>query len=309
MQDKITVAIPTFNRPELCKRAVESCLIQEKCDYEIIVSDNSENTATEKILENLINLPRVRYYKNKRNLGMSANWDNCLEHSTGKYFLLLSDDDFFNSSDSLSRLVSPYKKNDENIGFVFSNVRIANRTRNLIANSKSKARFNLFDLASIHFDNAFSIFPCSTLFRVKDIKGFGGYTSFKSSLAIDTELWLRVLAKYESCYYINEPLLTYWSHSSLSKSNTNIWVKDLFYLKDTISSLPRLKKYQKKELQKKLDKKIKFIEIYERYLDLVSSKDMAVYFPILFKLIYKIFILNMLFYTLKIIIYRLLPRW
>jgi glycosyltransferase involved in cell wall biosynthesis len=309
MHDKITVAIPTFNRPELCKRAVESCLIQENCDYEIIVSDNSENTDTEKILENLINLPRVRYYRNKRNLGMPGNWDKCLEYSNGKYFLLLSDDDFFNSSDSLSKLASPYKENDENIGFVFSNVRIKNKTRDSIANSMEKTRFNLYDLASIHFDNAFSIFPCSTLFRIKDIKGFGGYTSFKSTLAIDAELWLRVLAKYDNCYYINEPLLTYWSHSSLSKSNTNIWAKDLSFLKDTISSLPRLEEYQIKELHEKLDKKIKFIEIYERYLDLLNSKNVVVFFLSLFKLIYKILIFNMLFYALKIIIYRLLPRW
>jgi len=95
---KITIAIPTYKRPECLKQAVDSVLNQINYnDFEIIIIDNEANFTDESINIQLIkqyNNPRILYYINEENIGMFGNWNRCIQLARGEYITILNDDDW-----------------------------------------------------------------------------------------------------------------------------------------------------------------------------------------------------------------------
>ena len=118
---KISIIIPTFNRAEYLKKAIESALAQDYESLEIIVSDNASTDSTEEIIQRYINDRRFKYFRNKDNLGMVANWRKALfEHADGDFFIILSDDDYFIDNQYISNAVKLIENNPDMV-LVFSN--------------------------------------------------------------------------------------------------------------------------------------------------------------------------------------------
>lgn len=94
-QPKLSVLIPTYNREDYVGMAIESVLNQEFYDIEIICSDNASTDKTFQILlEYQKNDPRVKVFRNNKNLGPVWNWQKCLENATGEYVHWLWSDDW-----------------------------------------------------------------------------------------------------------------------------------------------------------------------------------------------------------------------
>lgn len=91
----ITTVLPTFKRPALLKRAIESVLAQSYKELIVCVYDNASGDETEEIVKGYIKFDtRVRYYKNSENIGALANIKQGINAVTTPYYSLLSDDDF-----------------------------------------------------------------------------------------------------------------------------------------------------------------------------------------------------------------------
>lgn len=89
---RISVIIPTHNREKMCKRAIASVVSQIFEDYEIIVSnDSDEDYATEGSY--IFEHPKVTYYK-KDPEGYDKNYMFLAEKATGEYIYCLEDDDY-----------------------------------------------------------------------------------------------------------------------------------------------------------------------------------------------------------------------
>lgn len=90
----ITIFIPTYRRPFLVKRAIESALNQTVKDLIVFVSDNASNDETSEIVSEIAKKdPRVYYVCHSKNIGMLSNYEFCLSNIKTKYFCILSDDD------------------------------------------------------------------------------------------------------------------------------------------------------------------------------------------------------------------------
>jgi glycosyltransferase involved in cell wall biosynthesis len=115
MEDcKFSIVIPTYKRVETLKDTIQSCLCQKSIEsYDIIVVDNNpdRHDETERYLLSLNN-PKVKYYKNASNIGMTGNWNRCLELCDGEYAILLHDDDML-SPDYLSNVSNVIRKHLE----------------------------------------------------------------------------------------------------------------------------------------------------------------------------------------------------
>lgn len=94
MPPAVSVAIPTFNRRETLRRAIESALAQTHEDLEVVVSDNASTDATEEVLRDLARDERLRVVRQPVNRGMVANLDAVLRLTRGHSAMLLSDDDW-----------------------------------------------------------------------------------------------------------------------------------------------------------------------------------------------------------------------
>jgi len=99
LNPKVSIIIPTYNRPHLAGRAIKSVLNQTHQNFEIILVDDSPNNDTKEVVKQLKD-ERIKYIKSedikrgsaaarKRNLGIR----NISQDS--KYIAFLDDDDEF----------------------------------------------------------------------------------------------------------------------------------------------------------------------------------------------------------------------
>lgn len=93
----ISILVPTYRRPELLRQALLSALAQTAAPrHEIVVVDNDPagDAGTLDTLGWLDDVPPLRYFVNQSNLGMTGNWNRCLELARGEWVTFLHDDDW-----------------------------------------------------------------------------------------------------------------------------------------------------------------------------------------------------------------------
>jgi glycosyltransferase len=109
-QPRVSVAIPTYRRPDLLLDAVRSALAQTyHKPFEVVVVDNGGFPETADALRTIQD-PRLSYYINSSNLGMIGNWNQCVKLSRAPYVSILHDDDELAPGflDGFDRFYSPH---------------------------------------------------------------------------------------------------------------------------------------------------------------------------------------------------------
>lgn len=86
-----SIVIPTKNRPELLKDAIQSVLWQNYTDFELIVSDNFNEQTTQEVIASFSNHPKFRSVRTEHELNMIDHWEFATKHALGKYVLVLAD--------------------------------------------------------------------------------------------------------------------------------------------------------------------------------------------------------------------------
>jgi glycosyltransferase involved in cell wall biosynthesis len=88
----LTFAIPFYNGVRYLPRALASVRAQTEPGWSCIVVDDGDAPGVEQMVRSLGDA-RVRYFKNQRNLGMSANWNRCINTAETDLVQLLHEDD------------------------------------------------------------------------------------------------------------------------------------------------------------------------------------------------------------------------
>jgi glycosyltransferase involved in cell wall biosynthesis len=102
---KFSVLLPTRDRLDLLRNAIESVRRQDHGDWEIVVSDNVSAQDVGGYVASLGD-SRIRYFRTDHFLPVTDNWNNALAKSRGDYVVMLGDDDsllqgYFNKLSSL----------------------------------------------------------------------------------------------------------------------------------------------------------------------------------------------------------------
>ena len=89
----LTVFLLTHNRGKLLLETVQSILNQTCHDFKFIVSDNSSNDETAKLLAENDLLDKLEYRKRDTEYPSLEHFNLCLAEVNTKYFILFHDDD------------------------------------------------------------------------------------------------------------------------------------------------------------------------------------------------------------------------
>ena len=101
---KVSICIPSYNNPSGMRRLLDSIASQNYRDFEVIVSDNSDNNFTKEITDNYSrSLPLHYYHTSKGN--STVNWNTSISYANGQYIKIMHHDDWFTTSDSLLLMV------------------------------------------------------------------------------------------------------------------------------------------------------------------------------------------------------------
>ena len=211
---EITVVIPTFNRAELLRKAVNSVLAQTDVDLEVVISDNCSDDHTPQVAAEFQHDLRVRYFRNERNIGMVGNWKRAIfEHSQSDWFVLMSDDDFFTDPTYLgeaSRAISLHRPAVVYAGGVVQDV---------VAGSRQVLRlpFNGLVPGDKVFASRGTVAPqdmilCNIVFN-KAAAARLNFLSDPNNLSCDSELHLKLCAEGQ-VYAFATPVCVYLKHGS-----------------------------------------------------------------------------------------------
>jgi glycosyltransferase involved in cell wall biosynthesis len=92
---RIVIAIPTFNRAHILRRAIDSALSQDYPNLRIVISDNASTDDTALVIQSYVAADsRVASFRHPVNVGATRNFAELLERATGELFMWLADDDW-----------------------------------------------------------------------------------------------------------------------------------------------------------------------------------------------------------------------
>ncbi|MDP9157083.1 MAG: glycosyltransferase [Pseudomonadota bacterium] len=105
---KISICLPTCNRPELLVESLTSCLAQTHENIEILIGDDSSDHRTQALIDSTyLHESRVVYVRNEPALGQADNIASLFDRATGDKILLIHDDDAL-KTDCIERLLSAW---------------------------------------------------------------------------------------------------------------------------------------------------------------------------------------------------------
>jgi glycosyltransferase involved in cell wall biosynthesis len=227
----VSILIPTHNRPDYLELALKSALAQTYGNLEIVISDNSDDEASQERLA-----PYIQAHANVkcvRSPGATAtqNARVCLEHATGAYVNYLMDDDI-HLPDKIERMMH-YFLTIPGIGLVTSSRQLIDHLGNFLPAAPATQRLVEVDsriegraLGDIVLSNGRNVIgePTTVLLRREDIEaGFGQFCGRQYFALSDVATWLSILATRD-CVYIPEALSHFRLHPEQDQRNIAVVV-------------------------------------------------------------------------------------
>ncbi len=221
----VSVCIPAYNGERFIGEAISSVLNQTFSDWELIICDDCSKDNTAKIVESF-NDPRIRFYINLKNIGITANHNLCIELSKGKYICSVFHQDDVMSKINLDKKVELLDKNNS-VGMVHSNIYLIDEEGIIIGghwakNNSKDLITNGFAFFKMHLLGTNEVCAPSVMVRKECYEKLGGF-DLRLPYTFDYEMWLRI-ALYYDIAYLSEPLLYYRWHSNnlTNKFNTRL---------------------------------------------------------------------------------------
>jgi len=215
---EISFCITTYNRLTDLKKAVNSVLDQnglENIDYELLVSDDSNNDETEKyVLALSSENAKVRYLKNK-NKGQFNNLNNVSSHAKYDWIVFLHDDDVLEKDYLSSVLLLEDKIINEGVDIVWG-------ARNLIDKDDKKINVLVSSVTGLNKSLIVNSEEFLHQMLAKHDYTYGGRVIFPmvTGIMVKRELVLRV--KFDNRFAVNADGLFLWKIFFNSKNSLYI---------------------------------------------------------------------------------------
>ena len=185
--------IPTFNRKEYLKQALESVKNQSYEEIEVVIIDGNSSDGTRKYLRSLEeqNIKLVFHDEPK---GQSKARNRGIEEAEGDYILFLDDDDVL-YNETIDRMVETIESTLDNCAGVFTaEKRFGNLDKiHEVSSGKIKDTFNL-DFGT----------SCS-MFKTEILREIGGFDE-NLNASEDLDLIINIFSEDYCIYGVNEPL-------------------------------------------------------------------------------------------------------
>lgn len=89
-----SILLPAYKSEKIIGETIDSLLNQTFKDFEIIIVDDNSPDNTESVIKKYqAKDNRIKFFKNKQNLGCSGNIEECRQKAIGKYIFFMGNDD------------------------------------------------------------------------------------------------------------------------------------------------------------------------------------------------------------------------
>lgn len=208
MIPQVSICIPTYNGERWLRDCLESALACT-ADCEVLIVDDGSSDGTVALSNEYAQRDkRVRVFVNEKNLGLTGNWNRCLELAKGEWIKFLFQDDVLGPR-AVELLLEAARPEDQLLAahrnYVFGEnaseeAKLYYR-REVLTLDRLAPGGQLFSaqqivsFAAAHPTINFIGEPSTVMFRRKLVEAIGNFdTSLKQ--VCDLEYWLRIASKY-----------------------------------------------------------------------------------------------------------------
>lgn len=195
MSEVVTIGVPVYRRLHYIHRALHSVAAQDYPHIELLVSDNGQNGER---LEKLVAAHYPHPYRLRRNeesVNIAEHFNQIVAEATGRYFILLADDDEL-SPNYVSSLLAILKA-EPDVGLALSRLEVIDESDQVVADAvrgqPPPPRIDAESFVRIWCTGEYR-FICFTTFaaRTEEILAAGGYPNFPKGTSIDNALLLKL---------------------------------------------------------------------------------------------------------------------
>lgn len=228
---RVSVMIPVHNRADLVGDSIASALAQTMRDLEVVVVDNASSDQTWGVIQEWAERdPRVRVFRNSRNIGPVRNWQRCFVEARGIFGKLLFSDDLIDPT-YLARTVTWL--DEPATAFVFTAVVIGEspevgESHYVWRDVSGVVPRSQYLAAAVPGRGLVPVSPGAGLFRLADLRSSLRFaipapTHIDSSTlgaGPDVLLYLLTAQRYRQVAFVRDPLAFFRAHSgSITLSN------------------------------------------------------------------------------------------
>jgi glycosyltransferase involved in cell wall biosynthesis len=212
----VSVVVATYNYARWLPQAIRSVQAQTWRDWECVIVDDASSDATASVAAGLLRGDRrLRYLRNRRNLGEAAARNVGNAAACGEYIAVLDADDTWHPQKLEQQLAAMAGAPEAVLCFTAPTLPVE-RTERVAQYLENWAR----ELGrSLLREN--NVTHSSVLLPRRVLDEVGGYDE-RLPYAVDWDLWLRLLHRYgaERLIYLNQPLVHYRIHDGNMSSNS-----------------------------------------------------------------------------------------
>ena len=219
MSARVTIGIPTYNRPALLKEAIASALAQSYDDIRVLVSDNASSRETRAVVE-LFDDPRLEYIRSDKNVGMIGNFSRLISLADSELLMLLPDDDYLYNT--YLELVVAMFDHHPTVGMVhtgYEEVDIDSRPKGIAMNAVVGRNHPELESGEDFIERSMtSAAVCfsSVTYRAVALRDAGGLVADEEPFA-DIPLFLRIALHWD-VGYVAAPLVGFRTHPDTETS-------------------------------------------------------------------------------------------
>lgn len=229
----VSVIIPTFNRKAMLVECINSVLENTYKNIEVLVADDASSDGTERVVHRYVAKKKIIYFKNDKELLLSATINKAIKLSHGDLVFILDDDNTLDKK-CIEELVSTFKKFDA-VGVV-GPLALYYSHRNIIMHAGTRRSRFVRGFTSPHANEKWQ----GQIKEGEEVEDFGNAFMFRMNAAKKAGLWDLLVpfygedadfqARVKKAGYkviINPKAITYHNIQYLPKSNT----MTLFFLR------------------------------------------------------------------------------
>lgn len=215
----VSIIVCSYNHEKYIKECLDSIKTQTYPNIQLIVADDASPDNSAKTFENWLkenNYPAKTNF-HKKNTGLSAMLNECIELVEGNFIKIIAADDFLHP-ESIEKCVTKLEKLGNEYGMVFTDTFAINESSDIIAdvadyNVTGNVEPLVFRQEMIKGNR---IAALTVVMRTNAVKETGKYDS--KLIVEDYYRWLKINEKYLICY-IPEKLAYYRMHAeNISKT-------------------------------------------------------------------------------------------
>ena len=232
MNDKkprVSIGLPVLNGENYLREAIDSILSQTFQDFEVIISDNASTDKTPEICHEYSKIDkRIKYYRNKRNIGASNNFNQVFKLSSGKYFKWMAHDDVI-APNYLRECVDTLD-NDSSIILCHPKIKIIDKNGIILGeyyfgpifdSTKRNERFGYF--ITERFERTIFIFGLIRADLLRSTSLFGNYIGADRKLLAEISLLGRCVVTNNFLFFRRSHPDAFSEKRNLSKKEALTW--------------------------------------------------------------------------------------